>query len=148
VTLPLTLRAPATPRELNFVRSSWTKSALKARPARVFLDAEGKPVRFEQMSAGLFIVGHARYVDRVLKTARVVVADPIAAPGTLAGWLCYEPGVVHYCYVGQTFRRMGVAKMLIGELSLQPMAYSMWTPVLARVRVPVAWTWDETRRWV
>jgi len=162
VSLPVVLRPPQSDRELNFVRSSWTKSACKARPIRVARSewpAEGgsRAIEFAQMDARTFVAGHARHVDRVLPRAEVVVADTTAAPGTLAGWICFEPstsasgparGVVHYVYVGATFRRMGVAKLLIGELAQRPMSFPTWTPVLEKIKVPEQWVWDETRRWV
>lgn len=154
VTLPVVLRQPQNMRELNFVRSSWTKSALKARPIRIARsewqpDGGVRPVAYEQMDAGAFVAGHARHVDRVLLRAQVIVADPTASPGTLAGWICLEPGagLLHYLYVGQTFRRLGVAKLLIGDLATKRMAFTTWTPVLEKLRVPEHWTWDETRRW-
>lgn len=148
MTLPLLLRPPQNVRELNFVRKSWTLSACKARPAKLHLDEHGHVVRVEQMPPKLFVAGHAKAIDRILLRARVLVADPTSAPGTLAGWVCWEPGLLHYVYVGQTFRRMGVARLLVGELAEQPMTYATWTPVVDKVPTPAHWTWDPTSMWV
>src|SRR6185436_17662619 len=77
MSLPLSLRPPQTTRELNLVRSSWTKSMMRTRPARVRFD-EGSRARVTMLDNRVFVEGHARQVDRTLARASLLLAVPTA----------------------------------------------------------------------
>lgn len=152
-------------RETNYVRSSWTRAALAHRPAKVWCDAMGKPVRVERMDERTFFDAHLRrLVPRLFARSTIVVAEPKNTPGMLAGWLAFEPArrvvepgfarpeadrplVVHFLYVTHDLRRMGVAALLARSLPAGPVTYSHWSPALEHLAGPRGWAYDETRKW-
>lgn len=149
MTLPLVLRPPQTTRELNLVRSSWTKSMLLARPAHVRFDDDGHVQVAARMNVRAFVEGHCRQVDAVIRRASLLLAVPEATATTIAGWICVEPGAVHYLYVVGTFRGMGVARALVTASGATPGAFTQWSPACDRglgAKLEArGWTWDPTR---
>jgi hypothetical protein len=62
------------------------------------------------------------------RPASVVVAyhpEADAGQADLYGWLCYEPGVVHYAFVKLGYRRSGIARGLFKAAGIDPQ--SEWT---------------------
>ncbi len=86
----------------NFVFSSWIKSYRSS----CLLVAD------EHYSAG-----QTALVEHLVKTARghVYVAVPFDSPNTILGWVCRRGPVVHYIYVKEAFRRLGVGTALAGD---------------------------------
>lgn len=152
--LPLTFRPPQTTRELNLVRSSWTHSMSRTRPVRVCGDEHGGTIqrsglRVVRMDRRVFFEGHARQVDAVIARTGVLLAVPEATASTIAGWACAEPGVVHYVYVVETFRKLGVARALLEAIGIEPRAFSQWSNAcdrgLGSKLMAAGWVWDPTR---
>lgn len=152
-------------REVNYVRSSWSHAATKDRPAKVWFDKASKPVRVERMDEHTFFEAHVRrLVPRLLARSVVLVAEPQATPGILAGWLAFEPArqviepsfaqpaiarplVVHFVYVSNELRGHGVASLLARSLPPGAVSYSHWSPKIENLAAPRGWTFDETRKW-
>jgi hypothetical protein len=148
MSLPVTLRPPQTTRELNLVRSSWTKSMMRTRPVRVRFD-EGSRARVTMLDNRTFVEGHARQVDRTLSRASLILAVPTATETTIAGWICFDAECVHYAYVVSTFRSMGVARELLEQAGAIPRAFSQWSHAcdrgLGSKLEARGWVWDPTR---
>lgn len=104
MSLPVVIRAME-PLDTPFVFSSWLRSYRANSDMRV--------------SQSLYYAGHHEVIEGLLKApgVEVVVASPEGDPNTILGWCCRGQGVVHYVYVKEAFRRMGLAKMLVGEFS-------------------------------
>ena len=59
--------------------------------------------------------GHHAAVAAVLQNpdARGIVAVVPESPGTILGWIVYEPNVLHYLHVKDGFRRAGLGRALL-----------------------------------
>ena len=90
-----------------------------------------EPDIYEGISLGAFSDdGHWGVVDRCLTGPRVVlVAHPEGDEDTILGWTCAELDVLHYVYVKAPFRRLGIARTLLGRY--KPLTTcTHWTPVI------------------
>ena len=74
-----------------------------------------------------------RVIERLLEAeaTQVQVAHVENQPDVLLGFACATLGVLHWAYVKQTFRGLGVAQSLISALALEERACSHWAPHLA-----------------
>lgn len=80
-----------------------------------------------------FYVRHHAVIERILaRGAELLVACPADAPETILGYLVREGATLHFLYVKGPFRRMGVAKALVGEY--RPEQFTHWTNDLDHVR--------------
>lgn len=82
----------------------------------------------------IFFAGHHNIVSHLLKKPemRVFVACPKDDLDTILGYLACEPGakpVVHFIFVKEAFRNMGVARSLFAKAIIEPnkMAFTHWT---------------------
>lgn len=52
-------------------------------------------------------------------------------PSVIVGWVCAERGVLHYIYVREPFRRVGIATLLldVAGLGKRDFQYSFRTPI-------------------
>lgn len=57
----------------------------------------------------------AKVIDHILEKAKVVVACMASDHNVILGYLIWEPSIIHYCFVKQAFRRLGIAKALYFE---------------------------------
>lgn len=105
-----TIRPYDPPTDRNFILSSWIKSYRRAPSARI-LD----PMLYSREQHAL--------VCRLLDRSTVMVAvDPLGAT-TIHGWVVATPraherelSTVHYTYVKDRWRRLGVGKMLLDSV--------------------------------
>lgn len=88
------LVAPPVP---EYIASSWCATYRRIAPL-------GMPV-------GLWAEGQRRII-RDLEPCTVALVTP-DAPHTIHAWVCASPGVLHYVYVAQPLRRLGIAKALV-----------------------------------
>lgn len=77
----------------SFYYDSWVKSILKS-------------VYFEN---------YKKIIDYVLQSASIIIACSNDDPNVIFGYLVHEPGVAHYCFVKDHFRRFGIAKDLYSK---------------------------------
>lgn len=114
---PLTLRL-ATPSDLRFVKHSWFQSYRKGGRA--------PDVAFPVLQAGL-----GALIDRLVSEASVFVAAATEVPDEICGWSCRRTGTLHYVYVKQAYRHLGIGRQLCAEI--------------AQIAGPVVWHTFETR---
>lgn len=138
-------------RAVNFVRSSWSKSAVPFGPMKVWTDKEGKPEKFQRMDEGSYFSALTRgkdsLINRILAGSECFAAVPNDTPTLLAGWMVYDTTTLHYLYVPKTFRKMGVARALIARLPKTVVDHSFWTPAFEKIR-PQGQVWNPTRLWM
>lgn len=98
---------PATADDANFILNSWLRSARHSQS----LSQIPKEVYFSQ---------HHKVVERLLKSAKTLVACNPQDPTQIYGFACGEMResvfVLHYCYIKQIFRKLGAATQLLQEL--------------------------------
>jgi len=87
------------PSDEGFVLKSWLKS-YRTAPANFRLRDR------EYYEERMPLVKHL--VDR----GRVLLAVDVEDPDLAFGWVCYEKNVLHYVYVKEAFRRLGIATEL------------------------------------
>jgi len=70
------------------------------------------------ISRGLFEERHTKLVRDILKRGGVIrVAHAAEEPDAILGWAVIErPNVLHYVYVKEPFRRLGIARRLVAEV--------------------------------
>lgn len=108
-TLPIMVR-PATQGDVNFILNSWIKSAYSNLP------------KAYEMPNFMFCTEHHKLIEAVLKRSTVIVACDRKDPSIIYGYLVAEylqnHPTIHYIYVKQTFRRLGLASYLINCLDI------------------------------
>lgn len=91
---------PAQPDDIPFIYASW----LKSYRADSHVGAS--------VPKGLFFDHYKLVLDRILLDGKALVMSPVGEPSTILGYLVYEPGIVHYAFVKEHWRRLGIAKQL------------------------------------
>jgi len=95
--------------ETNFILSSWLKSL---RAHSVYFGAVPDQIYYE---------AHGESIKATLECSNVLVVTPRDSPDIVVGYLVYENRsdkyvILHYCYVKNSFRRMGIAKLLANQV--------------------------------
>lgn len=105
--VPVTFRRP-TPECLSFIYSSWLKSfRIYSRWAKA-------------VPAQIYFGNHKRVVQKLLEDSGVLIACNPECPDQIFGYAVYQPtaggvAVLHYLYVKQPYRKMGIATALFRE---------------------------------
>lgn len=99
---PQLLLRRATPDDLKFVRHSWFESYRKGGRA--------PDVRFD-----VYAGGQRPLIERITESLGATIAYPREIPDEICGWICYFGRVVHYVYVKQAYRRLGIAAQLLAH---------------------------------
>jgi GNAT superfamily N-acetyltransferase len=90
--------------DVGFIFNSWLKSYRSSYFA--------KPI-----SNTIYFSEHHKVIEKLAKTSEILIACNQDDPSQIYGYACAERVdgvfVIHYIYVKQTFRRMGVAKALL-----------------------------------
>ena len=81
---------------------------------------------------GIFFHEHGEKITAMAmrSTARVVVATLDDEPGLILGFAAYEvdPGCLHYVYVREAWRKVGIARKMLGAAHLSGrVLFSHWT---------------------
>ena len=97
--LPIDLR-PCSDIDTPFIFSSWLRSYASS--------AYGGDNYYKR---------HHQVIEQLMARpgVRMLAATPKEDPQTIIGWSAQEDSVLHYVYVKEAFRRMGVATLLVGE---------------------------------
>jgi hypothetical protein len=115
--LPIAIRKAA-PSDISFIFSSWLKSFRDSRFASA-------------ITTTIYYTEHHKVVERLLKTCDVYVACNPKDGTELFGYICAEKVdgilVVHYIYVKNTYRQLGLAKTLLNQFSHNPSAAAIFT---------------------
>jgi GNAT superfamily N-acetyltransferase len=96
---PVEIR-PATEEERRLVRASWFSSYRTGGFA-------------PQVGFDLYKAGQGALIERLVRASSVFVAAAEAVPDEVCGWIVASDKAVHYCYVKQAYRRVGVATLLL-----------------------------------
>lgn len=108
--------------DLPFIFNSWLKSyKTRSQFARRITDE-------------VFYQWHKRVIERILgREALVLVATPSDDSNTILGYLVMErqgeQAVIHFAYVKTSFRKLGIAKQLMG-IDIRPnerVEFTHWT---------------------
>lgn len=122
---------PAESRDMPFVMSSWLKSFKTSNAAGL-------------LPFNLYYDAYRLAIQQLLDRGSVVyvayVPGEDEAKSDIYGWACVERGfdkpLVHYVYVKQPYRRLGVAKALLRAAGVhvsQPFFYTYRTPIVAEL---------------
>lgn len=99
----------ATEGDLGFIFNSWLKSYKNSAYSKFITN----PVYYDM---------HHKVIESILKRSKVYVAVSVSDPTRIFGYVCTELSagtqVIHYAYVKETFRKMGILTMLLEELKL------------------------------
>lgn len=95
----------AGPETLNYILGTWVSNNRKSRWC-------------EAIPAHIYYRDHAEVVKKLLETSTVYVARWSEDPEQIYGWVAFsrrDTGlVIHYCYVGAKYRRLGIGSALLG----------------------------------
>lgn len=99
---------PAEGQDIPFIYSSWLNSYR-------YDSSLGRGCRNQ-----VFFPEYNRVIDRILsrENVKTIVACKTDEPGVIFGYLVFQPGILHYCFVKEVFRKEGVASSL--ALSASP----------------------------
>lgn len=101
--LPIAVRE-IFPEEHNFVLNSWIKSGYRSR-------------QMESVAKEIYTLNQHEIITSLLVRSKVLVAQELDKPENLYGYIVYDyiDGifVLHYAYVKQFFRGLGVFKTLL-----------------------------------
>lgn len=100
MSLPIAIRR-ARAYDVPFIFSSWLRSY--------------KACRDRHVAQAVYFKEHHKLIDALLRDATVLVATPQDDPDTILGWSVKSGDTLHYVYVKEAFRRLGIGKALVGE---------------------------------
>lgn len=102
MSLPITIRR-AHSGDLAFIYNSWLRSF--------------KGSRDKHVDADTYFEGHHELIGDLLDSTNttVLIARPVDDADTILGWCVKTNDTLHYVYVKEAFRRMGIARALVGE---------------------------------
>lgn len=132
-TLPFAVRI-GTAEDRAYVLSTWLKT--DERRGRSIEGAFYRPWQARMMA------------DVLARPSTCVrVAHPEGDAATIMGWLAYEdghPAILHYCYVRESARRLGIARMLLGELASREIAIVTARPHPSLpIELPSGWSFMQ-----
>lgn len=86
----------------------------------------------------LFFPHWHQRVAALLASRQVRVAGPPGDTDTIYGFLVVgpRPDAVEFCYVKSAFRRLGIAKALLGDMLQKPVLCTHWTRELGEWILP------------
>lgn len=124
------------PFDRNYIRSSWLTSHASSALART-------------LGRRAYFTGHHALIDDLLERTTVRIACSVTHHATIVGWACVEEtaaGVVavHYVYVGEDFRRRGVARRLLDGVG-DRVPYTHRTDVCKVLPIPEGWWFNAYR---
>lgn len=98
---------------------------------------------WERRASELYWRWQGDIIERLLRESDVWVASWAEDSSTIVGWCVSSSGVVHYVYVGERFRRCGIARRLLAPaLEHATMLYTHRTPACRALPIPPGWTYD------
>lgn len=94
--------------DINFILSTWLKSYWESLK-RYATGGQFVPIP----RAEVFYKEHQEKIKHLLKDATVVVCNPPDDENQIIGYLVYKGDCLHFCYVKNVFRRIGIANKLM-----------------------------------
>lgn len=115
--LPIVFRQ-ANKEDINFIFNAWLKSFRNSMFA-------------SKLSNTVYFSEHHKIVEKLITNSNVIVACPEDDTTNIIGFICASTveGVkcFHYVYVKQSFRNLGIAKMLLHAFNFDPATASIYT---------------------
>lgn len=115
--VPIQLR-PANQEDVPFIFSSWLKSYKYAPWCR-------------NLTNTVYYAEHHKVIERLLKTNDVIIACNPEDPSQIYGFVCAGTvdGIfcLHYMYVKQSFRGLGIGKTLLNAFQHDPSTAAVYT---------------------
>lgn len=99
--------------ELGFVTQTWLRSSMRSKLA-------------ELIPRAVYVREESALVSRIVDRSSVFVAEAVAVPGELSGWICTDGDVLHFLYVKQPYRRLGIGRALM-QVARKCKYASHWT---------------------
>lgn len=101
-----------------FIYDSWLKNYAKS-PLCSMIESQD------------FYPAHRRVVTSILErdTTFGFIAHPTGEPGVILGYVIGEPRILHFCFVKQAFRNMGIGRALFREARFDSgvFTFTHWT---------------------
>lgn len=93
----------AKPEDINFIYSTWLRCYKHDSPITKYVKRD------------MFFDEHQKLLDGLLTHVgvKVAIACEENDEDLIFGFLAYEPKIVHFVYIKEPFRKMGIAKKLI-----------------------------------
>ena len=91
-----------------------------------------------------YFAGEHRLIELLVsRGAAVLLACDCDDATQLLGWICHEVNTVHYLYVKQVFRKLGIGRKLLSQAGIkQPFRVTHWTPSVSMLRHKAAFVFD------
>jgi GNAT superfamily N-acetyltransferase len=138
---PAVTYRPGEAEELGFIVSSWQKSFRTAYAAGLIQMTDWADVMEPQLckvlarpAVRVWVAANPHTEDR-----RLDVHGWIAVEHDPDGAIDREPPLIHYCYVKQAYRRMGLATGLVKAAGIDTSVefhYTCKTPVVTKIALP------------
>jgi len=104
---------PAIPDDHNLIWATWLENYKHS-------SSLGRRVRPD-----VYYAGQRKVIDHALKQGETLIASPLG-DDLIVGYLVHtNASVIQYCYVKQSFRRMGIGKALLTALPWKE--FTHWT---------------------
>ena len=133
------LRAYRPETDTAYVVSSWLRSYADAREIRDYLRAvhNGRKEPFYD--------AYRPTVEALIARSQVLIACLPEHSDAIVGYaVLEEPRFLHWAYTKSAFRRLGVARFLLGDFAALPLIVSHPSPL---VRLPPNWSYQSRHRW-
>lgn len=104
--------------DMNLVLSTWMVSLFSAYEyyAKRIYGGDVQSIR-PFPSKGIFFKGHEAKIKALLlvPSSKCLVCVAPDDDNQIIGWVVFDRDTVHYCYVKNVFRKMGVARALMAQ---------------------------------
>lgn len=141
MTGPKRLIRPWRDDDIPFIKNSWRMSFLDYRhddnhPGHGFISPNPTVLWATKRH---FHANMDKRIRRLFHRGTFLVACDPADESEIMGWVCYQPGVIHYIYVKEAYRRTGLGKELIASTGQDTNTAQVthWTRVIAQLGLAV-----------
>lgn len=118
----------------NYILSSWLRSYAEAP-------------EFRSVEKRVYYRLYEPLVKAMLSRSAVAVATLPDAPDVVLGWMAIEDDALHYVLVKPRWRKLGIAKWLVGQLEGIDLVYTHPPASVAAIHmIQPNWTYDPIRR--
>lgn len=96
------------PSDINFIYATWLRSFR-------YGSTLGK-----SLTNTVFFFEYNKVIDNLLSKSTVLVACLENDEEIVFGYIVYEEDIIHYVFIKESFRQMGIAKMLVKQFLVLP----------------------------
>lgn len=118
----------------NYVLSSWLRSYAEAP-------------EFRSLQRPVYFALYEPLVKQLMARSTIAIAWTETLPESVLGWVAIE-GVhtLHYACTKRRFRKVGIARWMLGEMRDLPVVYTHMPTLAATRLIGSAWTYDPMAR--